>query len=283
MKRDSPCPGSSRAFPARGGVSPVRHAFPLVHGNREGTRYDFLAHLGTVHAFEDFTAVDLKLLFNFQSRDDAGYTWGFLPFLFENACERDLRKDLRFVRFPGHALAGWSNDEGGGFEVLSPFLFSRERRAITDDEGKSNGDRVDTEIGPFGLLFDWESRTAGKVEHDSLFGLLHDYEHRPREKGEDLTEFSLGPFGLLYAYEDRKDGGAEQGMLWDLLWCYDNERNKDGGFDRHFGLGPFGCCSIWTGKRGKGWTIDSSCSSVTRKTKAISRGFPGHSLREVLI
>ena len=108
----------------RFGGPAFRHLYPLVHGNREGTRYDFLAGLGTWMREKDYKAVDLKLLFNYQRGREGAYSWGALPYFFGARPARPFRRDVRFLQLPGWIFSGWHVEDERGFEVLPPFLFS---------------------------------------------------------------------------------------------------------------------------------------------------------------
>lgn len=124
-----------------------KHLFPIVHGNRDGTRYDFLAHWGSYYDVGPYSALDLKLLFNYQHHDGRGTAWGFLPYFFGDFPGRELNHEARFVQFPAHVFAWWDLDGELGCELLAPFLFS-----YTEASG-----RADCRIL---LLFGFESDEA---------------------------------------------------------------------------------------------------------------------------
>ncbi|MFH1999899.1 MAG: hypothetical protein ABIK28_09470 [Planctomycetota bacterium] len=102
----------------------IKHLFPLVHGNRDNTRFDFLAHLGTFYASDEYTALDLKLIFNYQHHARRGTAWGFLPYFFGDFPGEELNEQARFVQLPAHVLSWWDLDGEQGCEFLAPFLFS---------------------------------------------------------------------------------------------------------------------------------------------------------------
>lgn len=109
------------------GSPAVKHLFPLVHGNASGTRYDFVFNYGTFFNLEDYSALDLKLLFNYQHSKGRGALWGFLPYLFGKLPMEALNENVQFIQMPGFMVSYWDLERHSGFELLPPFLFSYTR------------------------------------------------------------------------------------------------------------------------------------------------------------
>jgi hypothetical protein len=235
------------------GYPSYKHLFPLLHGNKEGTRYDFLAHWGTCYRFDGYTAFDLKLLFNYQHDEDQGTAWGFLPF-FGNFPRRSLRDDVRFVQLPGHVLSYWNMKKQKGFELLAPFLFSwisqpeeerwrfllffgyaargKEKKDIEHNalvynyrEHAQGGIRFG--LLPFDLLFHYKKTAEGTVKHSSLWSLLHSYKSSPKtgKEGKGRTgRFTLGPFGFLFHSEWEERVSVDTRIL--LLFGFESDEEK---------------------------------------------------------
>jgi hypothetical protein len=163
----------------------ARHLFPLLHGNEEGTRWDFLLNYGTVYDYDDYSAVDLKFLFNYQQRSSKGTAWGFLPYPIGHHPGTRLNPGVRYVQLTNHALSYWNVEEDWGFQALDPFLLSYEEEGGEVPKAKLN-------LGPFGLLYKQKSESSD-FENSSLWGLLHSYESR-----EESSAMTLGPLGILF-------------------------------------------------------------------------------------
>jgi len=235
----------------------ARHLFPLVHGNKERTRWDFLLNYGTVYALDDYSAVDLKLLFNYQHHAQKGTAWGFLPFPFGRYPGYSLNPGARFVQLDNHLFSYWNTKGQKGIDIAYPFVFSMSSgedwsrwRALlffSSESSGPDGENVDhemllynyesdsdghSEFGllPFDLLFHHESDADGGLQHSALWQLLYCYER----DGDGECELDLGPFGLLYSQESEADS-FENSTLWSLLHSYESDRDCTA-----LSLGPFG-------------------------------------------
>ncbi|MHC4945210.1 MAG: hypothetical protein ACYTG7_19515, partial [Planctomycetota bacterium] len=115
-----------------------------------------------------YSALDLKLIFNYQRRKEQALAWGFLPYVFGDYPLNDLNGNIRFIQFPGHVVSYWNLPEDGGCEVLPPFLFSW--RSQTREDAAKKEQSLD--IGPFGLLYcsDWEPGIAWDARVLLIFG-----------------------------------------------------------------------------------------------------------------
>ena len=179
----------------RFGDPALRHLFPLLHGNGSGTRWDFLCNVGTVYSFDDYSAVDLKLLFNWQHRAGRGTAWSFFPYFFTRSPKDRLEGGARFVQPDGHVVNWWSVDGEKGFEVLYPFLFfttsTKKKRHVSAllgllgsyrSEAGSGGeekDRLRLTVGPFGFPF--YLKEEGENFTMRILGVFG-YASGPREK-----------------------------------------------------------------------------------------------------
>lgn len=235
----------------------ARHLFPIVHGNKELTRWDFLFNYGTVYALDDYTAVDLKLLFNYQHHTRKGTAWGVLPFPFGRYPGYGLDHGARFVQLDNHLLSYWNMNDQTGIDIAYPFVFSMSTgedhsrwRALLFFSAESsgpNGENVDHEmllynyesdsdghrefgLLPFDLLFHYETDSDESLQHSALWQLLYCYEEE--EDGERTLD--LGPFGILYSEESEADS-FENSTLWRLLHSYESSPECT-----EFSLGPFG-------------------------------------------
>jgi len=215
----------------------ARHLFPLVHGNKERTRWDFLLNYGTVYALDDYRAVDLKLLFNYQHHAQKGTAWGFLPFAFGRYPGYGLNPGARFVQLDNHLFSYWNMDGETGIDIAYPFVFSMSSgeddsrwRALLFFSAESsgpNGENVDYEM----LLYNYESDSDGHRE----FGLLpFDLLFHCESDADGERELDLGPFGILYSQESKADR-FENSTLWSLLHSYESDPQWT-----EFSLGPFG-------------------------------------------
>ena len=143
------------------GAPAVRHLFPLVHANAGMTRWGFLCNYGTVYALDDYSAVDLKMVFNYQHRPGKGTAWGFLPFIFGRYPGRELNQGVRYVQLDNHAVSWWNVEGDRGIDVLNPFLFSmnygadysRWRALLFFSGSTSAQERMKLTLGPFGFPF----------------------------------------------------------------------------------------------------------------------------------
>lgn len=212
----------------------TRHLFPLLHGNDEGTRYGFLANLGTLYRLDEYTAVDLKLLFNYQRLAGRGYATGLLPFPSWDFPRSEFRGDVRFNQLSGHALSLWNLDGQKGVEILPPLLFS------WYSGPKKDGWRA--------LLF-FGSMASGEDKKDiDRRAFFFNYSRT----GEGSERFGLLPFNLLFNWKREPDGSMGHGALWTLLYRYDSGLWQEGdGRHRRFRLGPFGllCDYEWVSGR----------------------------------
>lgn len=241
------------------GAQAARHLFPLVHGNEEGTRWDFLLNYGTVYDMEGYTAVDLKLLFNYQTMEGRGTAWGFLPFFFGRYPGYDLNPGARFVQLDNHLLSSWNVDGLRGIDLLHPFLFSwsggrdearwRALLFFGAERKKKNGTRkhdmllyncMTTEQGdrkfgllPLNVLFHYERESTGDMKHSALWSLLYSYRKRSDEGG-GKSKLALGPLGLLYKQNSRL-GGFRNSSILGLLHSYKSAPEKS-----DLRIGPFG-------------------------------------------
>jgi len=201
----------------------IKHLFPVIHGSGDNTRYDFLANLGTVYSLEDYNALDIKFLFSWRQEQSKGYAWGFLPYFSENGWRKNFRNDIKFIQFPGHAISGWRQNGNSGFECLSPLLFSCSSSLTGENEKTS-----DLSLGPFGLLFNYESEESRCLEHDSLWSLLYSYESEliKEDKKHEARKrrFTLGPLGVLCDCEWIPDSWVDSRFLWIFGYESDNEK-----------------------------------------------------------
>ena len=235
----------------------TRHLFPLVHGNKERTRWDFLLNYGTVYALDDYTAVDLKLIFNYQHRTRGGTAWGLLPFPFGRYPGYGLNPGARFVQLDNHLLSYWNMDGQSGIDIAYPFLFSMSSgedysrwRALlffSSERSGANMEKIDQEmlvynyssdgagqsefgLLPLDLLFHYESDGGERLQHSALWQLLYCYE----QDSDGEREFDLGPFGIVYSQETEADS-FENSTLWSLLHSYESDADCT-----ELSLGPLG-------------------------------------------